>query len=51
MHANTPQELIGELMRRAEDGEPVVLVPIDQDGEPNGSPVVSWPDPHGRRLN
>jgi len=34
MRANTPQELISKLMRGVEDGEPVVLFPVNREGLP-----------------
>ena len=32
---SSPEELIDELKRQAEQGEPIVLVPVDKYGEPN----------------
>ena len=46
-----PLEVIAELKGMAEDGEPLVLVPIDGAGEATGEPEVTWHAPRGRRLN
>jgi hypothetical protein len=49
---STPEEFFEEMRRRDEEGEPLILVPINDEGEPSGEPpIVSWPDPQGRRLN
>jgi len=50
-YCSTPQEFFDEMRRRDEEGEPLTLVPINEDGEPNGEPITTWPKPQGRRLN
>jgi hypothetical protein len=49
---SNPMDFIAELKRRAEAGEPLTLVPVNEDGEPTGEPpITSWPEPQDHRLN
>jgi hypothetical protein len=39
-------------MKRAADaGEPLVLIPLDDNGEPTGEPQIYWRSPKNERLN
>ncbi len=46
-----PLEALSELVERTDGGEPLIWVPIDEDGNDAGAPGVDFPPPAPLRLN